>query len=461
MTVNKLALKCGKLTRCFASQINALSYSEHREKRAFIFTIITNLSKIEFVYIGKASIICAPSTMFVRIYPLKTRKIPFHLYEFMDDEDFRCTYFSCIESEQRMNLCFDTLSHILLEYLPKIEALVRDRESFTAFVDKKYNTVKRFMNIEDKDIPEEEECAENYWQYYFSHFERFVQLARFTRFEGYGFFLEGRLDKAKVSYEKLRNKAEPLDFEERLNYFIQTPEAENYIAIVPACAAVLDVKKFAGNHSQILNLLKAGGLLYICFLILFIAICLTIGIIRARGTEYYSFRWYVMAPLLAALPALFGSMSLRRVIMKIVNRKSWKRELDFDDILNSRAVSKMANVAFGIVFAVCLFGSVVFSFASPKFYDTYMIYDDGQKFPLLNPVLYKYDNIDTVYHIAGRYNEFGDYIDRGSYVICFNDGSTIDFDVVISENETEKFVLPILENYIGEVTELNSDRNIE
>ena len=460
MTGNQLAGKCGELVRTFASLIHALHFSECREKKLFIFTLITNLSKIEFVYIGKGSMVCPPSTVFVRIFPLKTREVPFHLYELMNDGDFRCTYFTHIESEQRMELCFNALSGILLEYLPKIEALVGDRERFNALVEEKYETVKKFLNIKDGDIPTGAEEAPTYWRDCFRFFERFVQLVHFTQWEGYGFFLEGCLEKAKAFYEKQDRKGNLLPYDKRLYQFIQIPKAENYNPISSECAATFDAKRYTSSKAQRKQMLKKGGIVYLLLLIFFAVIGLIIELVRARDTAYYSFMCYILAPFAALMPSVFGAISLRRILVKLTNKKEWEKELAFDDILNSKAVNRAAHVAFGITFGVCLFFMVIFSCASSRFYTNRMVYDDAENFPLLHPVTYFYEDIDTVYHIAGRHNDFGDYIGRGSYVLCFQDGAVIDLDGTLFENETRKHVLPLLEPYIDDVIDVYSDRDI-
>lgn len=457
----QLAEKCSALTQEFASCIHALHFSERREKKNSVFTILTNLSKIEFVYVGKGSVLCPQSTLFVRIFPLKTRDMFFHLYELMEEDDFRCTYFTYIESEQRMEVCFHNLSHILLEYLPKIEALVRDRERFAAVTEQKYNTVQKLLGIKEQDIPKEAEHAEIYWMYCFAHFEKFVQVVRFTQFDGYRYFLEGRLDKARASYAKLCEKGRFLPFEQRLYEFIQKSEAVDYVSLSSECAAYLDAQRYIGNKKQGLHLLRTGGLLYLIFFILFLMLGLTIELVRANGTVYYSYHFYETALLAAALPAVFGSFSLRRILAKAINRKNWKQELAFDDISNSKTLNRVSHVLFGIVLAVCIFFAVVFSCASPKFYQDYMVYDDAEKFPLLNPVVYHYEEIVEVYHIAGRYNIYGDYIGRSSYVLRFQNGILLDFDgSTLSEPETEECVLPLLKPYTGDVIALYSDREI-
>ena len=57
---------------------------------------------------------------------------------------------------------------------------------------------------------------------------------------------------------------------------------------------------------------------------------------------------------------------------------------------------------------------------------------------------YSYDNIDSVYYIESRHNVYDERIERASYVILFDDKTSLDLDGFTSIQFTELEVLPLL-----------------
>ena len=89
-----------------------------------------------------------------------------------------------------------------------------------------------------------------------------------------------------------------------------------------------------------------------------------------------------------------------------------------------------------------------------------MVWDDAAKFPLLNPVTYAYEDVEQVYYIEGRINDFDELVERGSYVLVFANGTAIDMDASISVKETEEHVLPLLDPYINEIITYPTDEDL-
>ena len=68
-------------------------------------------------------------------------------------------------------------------------------------------------------------------------------------------------------------------------------------------------------------------------------------------------------------------------------------------------------------------------------------YDDKICFKNKN---YYYDDIYSVYYIESRYNVYDERIERASYVILFDDKTSLDLDGFTSIQFTEQEVLPLL-----------------
>ena len=71
-----------------------------------------------------------------------------------------------------------------------------------------------------------------------------------------------------------------------------------------------------------------------------------------------------------------------------------------------------------------------------------------------------YDDIENIYYIQSRYNEFGDRIQRASYVLDLNNGKLLDLDGYTTAKETEKELLPYLKSKGFKIIKLDSDKDL-
>ncbi len=458
MGINDIALECAKCADAFGKQIGALDAYVSEEKRNVVFTLVTNLSKVEFVYTLRNRVLCPRSTLFVRIYPIKTRPLSMHLYELMAKDDFRCTYFPYIESPQRMRACFAALSDILREYLPVVERLVMDQDAYDRAWADKQQAIMTTAKLKGESIPDDPQEQAAYWSYWGEFYEDFAQLIFFTNNNAYAAFLSGDAQKARKLYKKRADKGDLQEYEERLYAFLQTPAAEGYEAMPPSCAGILAGRDYANGKDEGKVLFITGSLCYFAALLVILLIA-GAAYLFGGDTVYYPID-LVFLFILPLLPAAFGSVGLRRVVMRYWLKKQGERLLEQDAIANSRAINRVSMVLTVLSFALVLFFGCVFIFATPRFYCDRMVYDDAAKFPFLNPVSYSYKELERVYYIEGRYNEFDEFVDRGSYVLFFSEGRVIDLDTSITEEGAREHVLPLLEPYAGEVQTFASDRDL-
>ena len=73
---------------------------------------------------------------------------------------------------------------------------------------------------------------------------------------------------------------------------------------------------------------------------------------------------------------------------------------------------------------------------------------------------FTYEEVDAIYHIQSRYNDFGERIEFDSYVIATADGRLTDLYGFTSAEETREKALPIFQAAGIEVIELDSDREL-
>ena len=131
---------------------------------------------------------------------------------------------------------------------------------------------------------------------------------------------------------------------------------------------------------------------------------------------------------------------------------------DFDDILMPQSTKTGLKVFCAVV---CVAVVIFFAFVLKPViiaYDDYFLYYDNEK-EFSSYQKYEYDDIESLYHIDGRYNPYNDYIKRGSYVIKMKDSTVIDTDAF---NNPDKVNEDILEKITKkEVINVHSDRDIE
>ena len=142
------------------------------------------------------------------------------------------------------------------------------------------------------------------------------------------------------------------------------------------------------------------------------------------------------------------------------SRKKQKEFLAYDEIANSKGTNKFLNIVFELVLIACLLFTVWFGNMNLACYEDRFVYNDGEKFLSFETETKYYKDITAVYHVDGLYNDFGDWIDRGFYIIVFNDGSTFNTDHCLYEDEARDGFLPVISDYYDEVIYVTTEDEI-
>lgn len=458
--IHQIALECARCVEAFGKEWDAVDMTVTDSKKAVIFNLEFRLCRIEFVLTVKNSMMCPVGTLFARIFPQKNHPLSLHVYELLEPDDFRCPYFPYNHSPEQVQLSFAVLAGLVWEVLPRAEQLALDTQQFNQVLREKCALLAAFAKVDTAKLQEklsEEEVQDYLLGEWGEFYETFGQLLPFTQSDPYAAFIMGDVDKALKGYAKMAKKKDMPAYFLRLLDFLQTPQARTFAPLPEECGAV-----YLQGRQQQYGAKEGGYLLLLCGILyaLFLPVSYLIagGLYAAfcGGAAYAPFGWG-MPLLLPALPALFGTLSLRRRLYARVFPKDADRWLAQDELENSATTNRVCYVLFGLTAAVCLYFNVVFTLCVPRFYADRMIYDDAARFPLLNPVIYAYEDLEQVYYIEGRVNVFGDLVERGSYVLVFTDGSVIDLDGSISVEQTEKRVLPLLTSYVEKVTTYATD----
>lgn len=455
MKINEVVESCTKLVEDFSRNETCNGFDFKEDKNLAVWTVYSKLVKIDFVLTKKESIFVPASTLYSRIYLHTNGEEFLHIPEIIDEldpEDFHCYYFPYIESEEKLRNCFKPLEEFYIKHLPALWEIAYDDERTNRLFERKKAEFKRIVEIDDDN--------DEYLDMYNYRAEKHLILTRYTKFDAYTAFLYGNYDKALAIYRKTKDKNELLDYEERLLRFI--PECEEvYEAVFPGCSDVKEANSYIQGKENNKTMIKVWAFSYAAFFALFLIIGLGFEAYFSQGTLFFSNAGtYIMAALLAALPAVFGGMALRRPLIKLLSGKKKRELLAYDEIANGRGTNRFLNLVFEVILIASLVLSVWFGNMYLACYEDRMVYNDGEKFMSFETETWYYEDITAVYHVDGAYNVYGDWIDRDFYVICFKDGSVYNTDGSLYEREVRDGLLPVIADYYDEVIWVTTEDEI-
>ena len=108
---------------CEAAANNEVFRSEYTAKnKTAVFTMLRRIIKLEIVF-RRASLGGINNILYCRVYPNKTEDVFYFLPEVFVElgiDEYRSTFFSMIENEQRLKVRFDALWNIVSEHISRI-----------------------------------------------------------------------------------------------------------------------------------------------------------------------------------------------------------------------------------------------------------------------------------------------------------------------------------------------------
>lgn len=443
------------LKRCeeYAKRINSLGTKMSSDKKNTFFSIFLPMIKLQFIYSKKRSAFDLPSTIFVRVYLNKNNDVFFHIPEllsFLDIDDFRACYFPYIESEKRMNCCFDALTDVLDTHLAEFENIA---SNYRAEKMRKY----QFDSIKDMYALKNEDY-DNLEQYIMmlEVGEGMSFLHRYTDFGAYYDLCCGKREEAIMKYGKLISKNKAFAYEKRLLNFISKPENADFKPIAEECFSYKEAKPYLTND----NVFSWKSLLFsltVTTVSFFLVSFIIEAIMSAGAAASFGLTWWVVL-IFAAISSVAVTIGFSDKINKLVGDKNIKDRTAFNSILESKIAKDIGEVLFRSLSAICFVFIVYCSFLTTNIYDTHILTpsDEG----MFETTRIEYEDIEKIYYMDARYNIYGDRLERPSYVLILNDGNMFDFDMVGTAEETEEYVLPLLEKYELEIIRVDSDKDI-
>ena len=443
------------LARCeeYAKSINALGTKTTSEKKTTFFSISLSSIKIQFIYSKKRGAFDLPSTIFTRIYLNKNTNHFYHIPEllaFLKIDDYRTCYFPYIESEERMNCCFDALAEVLDSHISNFEKIVTTfrHEEMRRY---QFESIKGMYSLKEEDYNEED-----IYVMMLEMGETMTFLQRMTTLDAYYNLCCGNREEAIKKYEKLLSKNLLFDYEKRLLEYIKNPENADFKPITDECFSYRDAKPYvlSSNVFSFKSLMFSLGVTIPVFLL---STFIVEKIVSAGAIAYYGAPWWVTL-LFGAVSALTVTIGFADHINKIVGDKKAKTRVKYRQILESKLSKDITEVIFRSFSAILFVFVIVLSLFTTSVYDTYIkTPDEGNPF---TSTQIHYEDIEKIYYMDARYNVYGDRLDRPSYVLIFKDGTMFDFDLINTAEETEKDILPLLERYNLEIIRVDNHKEI-
>lgn len=431
-----------------ANKLHVFSHDYSSSKKEAIFGMEFNQIRLEIVYTKKNKLFIPPSMIYVRIYFDKLSPIYYHLpeiFSFLEEYDFRACYFPYIENIYRMNSCFEALFELLNDYLEVFDHW-NDQMKHELYEYQKAFLLKQFneTSVQEDDLMIFER----------DFYEKYYYLSRYSVFSGYYAFLQEDYSTAIKEYKKLARKETLSDYECQLLEYIET--IETYDAIPQECFALHDIQPYLKSSKHDLKDILLF-LLIIYFPSAFLS-CLSLftiqKILSINTLVYCGIEWW-FGLVLGVLPALFGAIAFRREMMALLKYKNLIKAIDFDDILNSDVTNRFAYLSFALSCIVVFAFILICSFDSLRFYQDHLdVYQDD----FIKRKVYFYEDVEKIYHIDARINDWDERIERESYILYFDNGDYLDLDGYTSIQVSENDILPLFDS---EVIDVDSDADLE
>ena len=460
MTEN-LNSKFIELCKNFADKHNALFADEILYKKDIIYSIELSLLKIEFCYIEKASSMIPASTLYCRIYINKNSNVHFLIPDLLvalNKQDFRGCCFSLIENEQRMENCFNCLAAIIEDHLSEFEKLALDNSEILKEL---YSSYKKIFSLKEKDLDfsliDTDTAVTNHFIYLQKYRDKiFISKFNITS-PTFKPLILGKREKTLKIYEKWSKKGYLVPYEEKLFEYLKSADGSSFSPFENECIPpALSLSDIDNNP---LDFLKSLLVVYIPFALFFATIFgVTEIILSHNSVAVFCTHWY-WGFIPAVICSFFGAIAFRNPIRRLLYKEGAKSIIELDAVLNTKKMNRTFLVVFIISAIISLFLTIMINCGYVVFKEnSFKYYNDENLIPTYTEC--NYDDIENIYYIQSRYNEYGDRIQRASYVLDLNNGKLLDLDGYTTPKETEKKLLPFLERKGFTVEKLDSDKDL-
>lgn len=420
-------------------------------KKVCKYTIRFYSHAVEFRYVKKESLYFKPSSLYCVVYPNKNSVAYYHLPDLipcLPNKSFEPCYFWLIENTDKLRRCFQSLTATLETVIGQLSFSLEEENLLSASLFSSYKTI---FNLKDSDLDFTKiENRQEHTQSFFLTLQNTRDgylFSRYSNFGPYALLLKNKINKALRKYEKLNQRGKLLDYEKSLLNHISKSNRRELVGFDPEC----DLLSKAEQQFPTLSLVKALLIIY-PITSLFFCGCFALYrfIISANTLTVLAAPWY-MGFLCAGLCSIFGAIALTTLCPLPSKRMSIQTQKEIIKITISKGLKRLVVISFALSVAASIFFTVMIMIGNIRFYDDRVAFYGKT---------YSYNEIHSVYYISARYNVYGDRIERGSYVILFQDHTSLDLDGSASVDVTVRDVLPILKEKGFEVQFADSEHDL-
>lgn len=422
-----------------------------------VWSMYLRMIRIDIVYSWRWLDLAPPSVLYCRVYLSKNEPVYLHLpvlLGYLKVEDYRACVFPCIESEARMKCCFDALMAVVRDYIPKMEKAAGSEQG--SQIMRQYAVYGFAPSAKMLSKPEPEQEPDTEELVWIQGIQESINVSRLSDFKPYQEFLKGNWQKSLKLYKKLENRGLS-EYEKGLCWFMEDPANRGFRPISRECYTLQSFKKSTGQLAD----LKGMLLVYAVAAVFFCGLIQILRTVQAWGTVYYLGVGWWFGLIMAGLPAIFGYGAWQDKIQGVMAREQpWVKEFYRFGMTKSKFNRGLFKLVKWLV-AVILLAEIGFccwlGVNGDCFYDTYAVTSSLRQRPQ-ERVRFEYEDVVAIYHLNGRYNEFGDRLERQSYVICLEDGTWLDLDCSCSLKKQREIATELFPDL--PITELDSDRDL-
>lgn len=430
---------------------HVLAQEAEDSKKVCKYKIFFHSHCVEFRYVKKESLYFKPSSLYCVIYLNKNSVVYYHLTDlipYLECPSFQPCYFCCIESPERLNSCFDHLVDTLEHITSQLSSCLSKETALSEALFSSYQTIYALKET-DLDFSKIEK-PEEYEQSYFLSLQAMRDgylFSRFSNFAPYALLLKNKPAKALKKYKQLDQKGKLLEYEKHLMNHIAASRKHALFVFDSPCVSSINAEKLLSPLSAVKSFLIVFAITSVLFCSCF---ALYNFIISANALIVLSVPWY-MGFICAGFCSVFGGIALLSHMPIPSKSLSKEQQKDLLKILVPKGVKKLTLITFALSLAFSIFLAVMMLIPNVRFYDEQIAFNDKN---------YRYNEINSVYYICARYNVYGDRINRGSYVILFDDQTSLDLDGSTTVARTKKEILPLLKSKGFEVKYADSEKDL-
>ena len=361
----------------------------------------------------------------------------YDILEYLDVDDFKCYYFAYINDLKKMEYCFSVLKNFITKHLDKIHTISSDND-----MNIRYDRLRLQINeLLNQDVFAYKSMNPYYYRYMMNSYNRMVNL-RFAIYH-YGQYLEGNYDK---TLKYFNNTLKLMFYEKRLHNFIKglIEKEEKYTAV--------DLSKYNLNLSrkQTTNIGDLGIVLVSIIIVTFITplpitlVYYLITFFHGMGSICNSAVENILVAVVCGLFLTICSVPyIRPYIYKYIFKTNMEQFLSYDKIMTLGWEKKFYKYILRFFIAGSMIAVLLFSTSGLRLYDEEIKIRDTFD---LQTTIYYINDIEYVEYLSGRYSPNGNWVERPSYVLHFQDGTIIDLDKYADYDKMLEYLLPKLQD---------------